>query len=136
MRQKQARRSVALLVGRGAEVLLCMEAQPLAVGMRALALLEVDPDRRVIAEGRGARDRTGVDAPVDHSSLGLRIPEDVIELISAPFRCEECLLLLGAEAQPQITRPGPRPNLAEAEVPAGEPWDVVLALRAVQIAAP
>ena len=72
----------------------------MALNNQACGLLELDPDRRVIAQPRVAQDRLGVDAPVHHSSFGRCIPEDMIELIGARFRREERLLLLGKEAQP------------------------------------
>src|SRR5262245_56155546 len=103
-----------------------------------VALLELDPDRRMVAYLRVVHDWLSVDPPVHDSSFGRWISEDMIELIRAAAGrgAEESSLFIGEKAGTKVTRPGLRPDLAEPPIPAGEPWDVVHARGAVQIAAP
>ena len=66
---------------------------------------------------------------------GRRICKNMVELVGAAFRREERRLLLGEEAHPEVTRSSLGPNLAQAAVPTGEPWDVVHTHGAVQVTA-
>src|SRR4051812_21966185 len=73
---------------------------------RACGLLQLNPDRSVIAKARVAQGRPRVYAPDQDSTFGVGVGENVIELISVAVWCEEGLLLLGEEPRSGSRDPG------------------------------